>query len=72
MTYFKNKTEFQAIFGRNQIFMILKKNKNKINAYFFFKSNIWLIDGITFEFEVKNTKQATKAMQKAQLNMNTT
>ena len=42
--------------------MILKKNKNKINAYFLFKSNIWLIDGITFEFEGKNTKQATKAM----------
>jgi len=41
-------------------------------AYFLFKLNIWLIDGITFEFGRKNTKQATKAMKKAQVNRNTT
>jgi hypothetical protein len=41
-------------------------------AYFCFKSHIWLIDGITFEFGRKNTKQATKAMKKAQLSRNTT
>ena len=39
-------------------------------AYFLFKSNICLIDGITFEFGRKNTKQATKVMKKAQVNRN--